>query len=94
METYRSPVETLCTNIDYYIPDDKGATKSFSEDAMARLRKKIYYLLFFVVVLFFSYQIKSKEGTHTVSLTGLWKKNCNNYSRLAEKDDNGVFLKQ
>ena len=39
VETYRSPVETLCTNIDYYIPDDKGATKSFSEDAMARLRE-------------------------------------------------------
>lgn len=39
VETYRSPVETLCTNIDYFIPDDKGATKTFSEDAMARLRK-------------------------------------------------------
>ncbi len=39
VEVYRSPVETLCTNIDYYIPDDKGATKGFSEDAMARLRK-------------------------------------------------------
>ena len=39
VETYRSPVETICTNIDYYIPDNKGDTKSFSEDAMARLRK-------------------------------------------------------
>lgn len=32
-------METICTNIDYYIPDTKGATKSFTEDAMARLRK-------------------------------------------------------
>lgn len=38
VETYRSPVETICTNIDYYIPDNKGDTKTFSDDAMARLR--------------------------------------------------------
>lgn len=42
VETYRSPVETLCTNIDYFIPDDKGATKTFSEDAMARLRTFLF----------------------------------------------------
>ena len=39
MQVYRSPVETLCTNIDYFIPDNKGATKSFDDDAMARLRE-------------------------------------------------------
>ena len=43
VETYRSPVETICTNIDYYIPDNKGDTKSFSEDAMARLRKCFFF---------------------------------------------------
>ena len=48
VEVYRSPVETICTNIDYYIPDDKGATKSFSEDAMARLRKILSSFIHFV----------------------------------------------
>ena len=36
-------METICTNIDYYIPDDKGATKNFSEYAMARLRKSFLF---------------------------------------------------
>ena len=48
VEVYRSPVETICTNIDYYIPDDKGATKGFSEDAMARLRKILSSFIHFV----------------------------------------------
>nr|CAD7404632.1 unnamed protein product [Timema cristinae] len=39
VETYLSPVETHCNNIDYFIPDVENLTKLFSEDAMARLQE-------------------------------------------------------
>lgn len=38
VETYRSPVETTCTNIDYF-PVNKVEIKSGNDDVMARLRK-------------------------------------------------------
>lgn len=41
VETYLSPVETHCMNIDYFIPDEENETRGFSDDAMARLRKYI-----------------------------------------------------
>lgn len=37
VSTYLSPVETYCTNIDYFIPDENNETRGFSEDAMARI---------------------------------------------------------
>lgn len=48
VETYLSPVETHCMNIDYFIPDEENQTRGFSDDAMARLRKynhkkKLYF---------------------------------------------------
>ena len=45
VETYLSPVETHCMNIDYFIPDEENETRGFTDDAMARLRKKIEHLL-------------------------------------------------
>lgn len=39
VETYLSPVETHCINIEYFLPDVDNQTKGFSEDAMTRLRK-------------------------------------------------------
>lgn len=51
VETYLSPVETHCMNIDYFIPDEENQTRGFSDDAMARLRKyiKIRQILFFLL---------------------------------------------
>ncbi|KAG8257933.1 hypothetical protein J6590_039482 [Homalodisca vitripennis] len=37
-ETYLSPVETHCINIEYFLADVDNQTKGFSEDAMTRLR--------------------------------------------------------
>lgn len=48
VETYLSPVETHCTNIDYFIPDTENRTKDFNDYAMTRLRK--YRNIFFWVV--------------------------------------------
>lgn len=39
VKLYLSPVETYCTNINYYIPDENNETKDFSDDAWTRLRK-------------------------------------------------------
>lgn len=42
VETYLSPVETHCMNVDYFIPDTENLTKQFSEEAMTRLRKCLF----------------------------------------------------
>ena len=39
VDLYMSPVETWCHNINYYIPDEEGATKDFSQENMTRIRK-------------------------------------------------------
>ncbi|GBP38416.1 hypothetical protein EVAR_28214_1 [Eumeta japonica] len=33
-EIYLSPVETYCSNVDYFIPDENNEVKGFSDDAM------------------------------------------------------------
>jgi len=38
VETYLSPVETHCMNVDYFFLDPENQTHEFSEDAMTRLR--------------------------------------------------------
>lgn len=38
VETYLSPVETHCMNVDYFFLDTDNQTHEFSEDAMTRLR--------------------------------------------------------
>ncbi len=38
-----SPVETWCHNLNYYIPDETGATKEFSAENMTRIRKSNTY---------------------------------------------------
>lgn len=39
VDTYLSPVETHCMNVDYFFLDTDNQTHEFSEDAMTRLRK-------------------------------------------------------
>ena len=36
---YLSPAETWCFNLDYYIPDSEGVTKTFDNASISRLRK-------------------------------------------------------
>lgn len=43
METYLSPVETHCMNIDYFIPDTENRTKDFNDYAMTRLREYKFF---------------------------------------------------
>ncbi|CAB3371469.1 transmembrane protein 235 isoform X2 [Cloeon dipterum] len=58
VETYLSPVETHCMNIDYFIPDTDNVTKNFSEEAMTRLHMgraaiALFIVSFFVVFIAF-----------------------------------------
>ena len=34
-----SPVETWCHNINYYVPDEEGATNNFSAERMTKIRE-------------------------------------------------------
>jgi len=77
VEVYRSPVETICTNIDYYIPDDKGATKSFSEDAMARLHMGRAMIALFIISFFFDF-IAFWTG-----VVGCWRRGVGNITSTA-----------
>lgn len=43
VETYLSPVETHCMNIDYFVPDTENVTKGMSDDSLSRLRE--YHIL-------------------------------------------------
>ncbi|KAK7870809.1 hypothetical protein R5R35_005470 [Gryllus longicercus] len=52
VETYLSPVETHCNNVDYYIPDVDNVTKQFSDDAMARLHMGRSMIALFIVAFF------------------------------------------
>ncbi|XP_046817778.1 uncharacterized protein LOC124423734 isoform X1 [Vespa crabro] len=49
VETYLSPVETHCMNIDYFIPDEENQTRDFSDDAMARLHMGRSVIALFMV---------------------------------------------
>ncbi|XP_011493972.1 PREDICTED: uncharacterized protein LOC105359166 isoform X1 [Ceratosolen solmsi marchali] len=49
VETYLSPVETHCMNIDYFIPDEENQTRGFSDDAMARLHMGRSVIALFMV---------------------------------------------
>lgn len=77
VETYRSPVETICTNIDYYIPDTKGATKSFTEDAMARLHMGRAMIALFIVSFFFDFV------AFWTGVVGCWRRGAGNITSTA-----------
>ncbi|XP_069691348.1 uncharacterized protein [Periplaneta americana] len=52
VETYLSPVETHCNNIDYYLPDVDNVTKQFTDDEMARLHMGRSMIALFIVAFF------------------------------------------
>ncbi|CAG9812706.1 unnamed protein product [Phaedon cochleariae] len=39
VKTYLSPVETHCSNVNYYLPDENNDTRDFTDDAWTRLRE-------------------------------------------------------
>ncbi|XP_029173128.1 uncharacterized protein LOC114942031 isoform X1 [Nylanderia fulva] len=77
VETYLSPVETHCMNIDYFIPDEENQTRGFNDDAMARLHMGRSVIALFMVGFF---AIFSAFWTGVV---GCWRRSPGNITATA-----------
>ncbi|XP_018319038.1 transmembrane protein 178B isoform X2 [Agrilus planipennis] len=77
VKTYLSPVETHCTNINYFIPDENNETKDFTDDAWTRLhmgRSTIaLFILSFLTVL----------AAFFTGVTGCWRRSPSNITATA-----------
>lgn len=71
VETYMSPVQTQCINIDYYIKDDSGK-ETFSDERLMRLHMARSVVALFIVAFLFNC-ISCFPG-----LVGCWKRSHSN----------------
>ncbi|XP_014283290.1 uncharacterized protein [Halyomorpha halys] len=77
VETYLSPVETHCMNIEYYLPDVDNLTRDFSEDAMTRLhmgRSAIALFILSFLTIFIAFW---------TGIAGCWKRSPGNITATA-----------
>ncbi|VVD04503.1 unnamed protein product [Leptidea sinapis] len=77
VEIYLSPVETHCSNVDYFIPDENNETKGLSDDAMNRLHMARSTVALFIVA-FLSLFIAFWTG-----VVGCWKRSPGNITATA-----------
>lgn len=77
VETYLSPVETHCMNIEYFLPDVDNQTRGFSEDAMTRLHMGRSAIALFIVA-FFAIFIAFWTG-----IAGCWRRSPGNITATA-----------
>ncbi|XP_026725187.1 uncharacterized protein LOC113492088 isoform X2 [Trichoplusia ni] len=77
VEIYLSPVETHCSNVDYFIPDENNETKGLSDDAMNRLHMARSTVALFIVS-FLSLFIAFWTG-----VVGCWKRSPGNITATA-----------
>ncbi|XP_046989602.1 uncharacterized protein LOC124595066 isoform X2 [Schistocerca americana] len=75
--TYLSPVETHCHNIDYYIHAGEDTTKTFSEDAMARIHMGRAMIALFIVA-FIAIFVAFWTG-----VAGCWRRSPGNVTATA-----------
>ncbi|CAG4965888.1 uncharacterized protein LOC123695381 isoform X2 [Colias croceus] len=77
VEIYLSPVETHCSNVDYFIPDENNETRGLSEDAMNRLHMARSTVALFMVgflTLFIAFW---------TGVVGCWKRSPGNITATA-----------
>ncbi|CAH2106605.1 unnamed protein product [Euphydryas editha] len=77
IEIYLSPVETHCSNVDYFIPDENNETKGLSDDAMNRLHMARSTVALFIVA-FLALFIAFWTG-----VVGCWKRSPGNITATA-----------
>lgn len=77
IELYMSPVETWCHNINYYIPDEDGATKDFSQENMTRIHMGRSMIALFIVAFFFMFV------SFTTGVVGCWRTSPSNITSSA-----------
>lgn len=77
VETYLSPVETHCMNIDYFIPDTENLTKDFSEESMTRLHMGRSAIALFIVAFFVMFV------SFWTGVAGCWRRSPANITSTA-----------
>ncbi|KAL4122148.1 hypothetical protein QTP88_014532 [Uroleucon formosanum] len=77
VETYLSPVETHCMNVDYFFLDPENQTHEFSEDAMTRLHMGRSTIALFIVSFFVMF-IAFWTG-----VAGCWRRSPGNITATA-----------
>ncbi|KAJ1527106.1 hypothetical protein ONE63_008641 [Megalurothrips usitatus] len=77
VETYLSPVETHCHNIDYFIPDVDNQTKLLSEDAMTRLHMGRSMIALFIVAFLMVFV------AFWTGVAGCWRRSPGNITSTA-----------
>jgi len=74
---YLSPVETYCTDVDYYIPDAEGSTASLSQDEMGRLHMARATLALFILAFLFLFL------AFWTGVAGCWRRSSGNITTTA-----------
>lgn len=77
VKLYMSPVETWCHNLNYYIPDEEGATKEFSQENMTRIHMARSMIALFIVAFFFMFV------SFTTGVVGCWRTSPSNITASA-----------
>lgn len=77
VDTYLSPVETHCMNIDYYIPDTENRTKDFNDYAMTRLHMGRSAIALFIVSFFVIFV------AFWTGVAGCWRRSPGNITATA-----------
>jgi hypothetical protein len=77
IDLYMSPVETWCHNLNYYIPDEEGATKQFSQENMTRIHMGRSMIALFIVAFFFMFV------SFITGVVGCWRTSPSNITASA-----------
>merc|ERR1712012_1393295 len=77
IQLYMSPVETWCRNVDYFIPDENGVTKTFNAEEMTRIHMMRAMIALFIVGFFFMFV------SFTAGILGCWKTSPSNITASA-----------
>ncbi|XP_076384716.1 uncharacterized protein LOC117220709 isoform X1 [Megalopta genalis] len=77
VQTYLSPVETHCMNVNYFIPDEENLTRGFSDDAMTRLHMGRSVIALFIVAFVAIFT------AFWTGVVGCWKRSPGNITATA-----------
>ncbi|ENN71306.1 hypothetical protein D910_07499 [Dendroctonus ponderosae] len=77
IKLYLSPVETYCSNINYYIPDENNETKDFTDDAWTRLHMGRSMVALFIISFFAVF------AAFCTGVTGCWRRSPGNITATA-----------
>ncbi|KAJ8963749.1 hypothetical protein NQ317_004836, partial [Molorchus minor] len=77
IKTYLSPVETHCSNVNYYIPDENNDTRDFTDDAWTRLHMGRSMIALFIMSFI------SVFAAFCTGITGCWRRSPGNITATA-----------